>query len=111
MLRACRLASAPVRGGVVARRLAGLSATKAWLNPESLLATPDVQASDDEWLGRVGEMQRTVHKESAKMASEQAAAKAKTTVLERKVDENAKALAEILALLRGGGDVVRPFVV
>ena len=62
------LAYAGVRFG--ARRLGGDAAAAA-TTPERLLATPDVKADDDEYLGRIGEIERIVKRSNESVAERQ----------------------------------------
>ncbi|KAH8068895.1 hypothetical protein JL720_12101 [Aureococcus anophagefferens] len=84
------LAYAGVRLG--ARRLGGDAAAAA-TTPERLLATPDVRADDDEYLGRIGEIERIVSRGDEGLAERQKRLDAKLDRLEATVGERFAELA------------------
>ena len=84
------LAYAGVRFG--ARRLGGDAAAAA-TTPERLLATPDVKADEDEYLGRIGEIERIVSRGDEGLAERQKRLDAKLDRLEATVGERFAELA------------------
>ena len=58
----------------------------AALRPEVILATPDVEANDDEYLKRIDEMERAIKRGNEKAAEQQRAVERVVQQLEEKLD-------------------------
>ena len=82
----------------LARRAGGDAAARA-LDPERLLATPNLKPDDAEYLGRIGEINRMVVHGNDRLAAQQRRLRADVEGLERKLD-----LIVDLLRGRGGGD-------
>ncbi|KAH8066613.1 hypothetical protein JL722_1060 [Aureococcus anophagefferens] len=82
----------PARGGALGPRAAALgacAATRPWTNPERLLATPDPSRDADEWLGRLGEIERALRRRGEAV---DAALEAQSAGLRGRLEEKLEAL-------------------